>query len=52
MACFQRLDEVGGAEFLDQGAILADPTRYRRAWLARRGLDDDLAAQPARLQGP
>jgi hypothetical protein len=48
----QRLHEVGGAEFLDQGAILADPARYRRASLARRGLVDDLAAQPARLQGP
>jgi WD40 repeat protein len=48
----QRLDEFGGAEFVDQGAILADPARYRRAWLARRGLDDDLAAQPVRLQGP
>ena len=33
----QRLDEFGGAEYLDQGAILADPARYRRAWLTCAG---------------
>jgi WD40 repeat protein len=48
----QRLDEFGGAEYLDQGAILADPARYRRTWLARRGLEDDAAAQPAKPPGP
>ena len=48
----QRLDDSGGAEYLDQGAILTDPARYRRAWLASRGLGDDPAAQRERLEGP
>ena len=39
----QRLDEFGGAEYLDQAAILADPGRYRRAWLTLRGREDDRA---------
>ena len=48
----QRLDEFGGAEYLDQGAILADPDRYRQAWLTLRGREDDPAAQPARTKSP
>jgi WD40 repeat protein len=31
---------------LDQQTFLDDPTPYRRAWLAWRGLEDDPAAQP------
>ncbi len=48
----QRLDEFGGAEYLDQGAILANPGRYRRAWLTLREREDDPAAQPAGTRIP
>ena len=48
----QRLDDFGGAEYLDQGAILADPDRYRQAWLSLRGREDDPAAQPAKSKRP
>jgi WD40 repeat protein len=42
----RRLDEQEDVTPLDESAILRDPARYRRAWLAWRGLDDDPFAQP------
>ena len=44
----QRLDEFGGAEYLDQGAILADPARYRRAWLTLGGARKTRRLSPRR----
>jgi WD40 repeat protein len=44
----QRIDETDGFEPLDQATFRSDPGRFRRAFLAWKGIADDPAAQPER----
>jgi WD40 repeat protein len=40
------VDDANGLTQLDQHAFLNDPTPYRKAWVAWRGVPDDVEAQP------
>jgi eukaryotic-like serine/threonine-protein kinase len=46
----QRIDATDGLEQIDPVTFRNDPDTYRRAFLAWKGLADDLAAQPVRQQ--